>query len=152
MLDSYYSLATTALILAVGGWMPLLFGGKAFEETVISQNLGVLTSTLMTIALVGLIVTFIVSMLLIPRRPAHRSRRHSVYMVLQWLLVLPNTIFFGSIPSIHSQTRMMLARYTEVFWVADKVRTGPGSDNKAIQAQQSEKKDQNDTLDQETKA
>lgn len=122
MLDSFYTLATAPIILAFGGWLPLNLGGKAFQQNVVSQNLISLTSILTGLALIGLVTTFIISMLIVPARPNNKTPLLSLGMMLQWLLVPIVTIFFGSLPAIDSQTRLMLGKYMGEFWVADKAR------------------------------
>jgi cellulose synthase/poly-beta-1,6-N-acetylglucosamine synthase-like glycosyltransferase len=124
MLDSFYTLATAPIILAFGGWLPVTLGGKAFQQNVVSQNLINLTSILTGLALTGLVTTFVISMLIVPARPNHKTPLLSIGMMLQWLLVPIVTIFFGSIPAIDSQTRLMTGRYIGEFWVSDKPRKG----------------------------
>ncbi len=124
MLDSFYTLATAPIILAVGGWLPLSLGGKAFQQNVVSQNLISLTSILTGLALLGLVITFIVSMSIVPTRPEHKTPLLNISMMFQWVLVPIVTVFFGSFPAIDSQTRLMLGKYMGEFWVADKARRG----------------------------
>ncbi len=132
MLDSFYTLATAPIILLVGGWLPLTLGGKAFANNVVSQNLISLTSILTGLALVGLVTTFIISILLVPTRPTHRTSLVTLSMMAQWVLVPIVTIFFGSVPAIDSQTRLMLGKYMGEFWVADKVRRNPKDKPKSL--------------------
>lgn len=127
MVDSFYTLATAPIILALGGWLPNVLGGQDFLNSVVSQNLILLTSLLTTLALVGLLTTFIISMSIIPTRPTHRPRHMSIIMILQWVLVPIVTVIFGSIPAIDSQTRLMLGKRLGEFWVAEKTRKVPKS-------------------------
>lgn len=130
MFDSFYTLATAPIILAVGGWLPLNLGGESFQQNVVSQNLISLTSILTGLALIGLVITFIVSMSIVPTRPDHKTPLLSVSMMFQWVLVPIVTVFFGSFPAIDSQTRLMLGKYMGEFWVADKARrSAPKSDH-----------------------
>lgn len=122
MLDSFYTLATAPIIIALGGWLPLHLGSDAFRQSVAAQNLVALTQILTTLSLVGLLTTFFLSMYLLPKRPPHKKRLSALVMVLQWILVPIITIVFGSIPAIDSQTRLMLGRPLGEFWVTEKTR------------------------------
>lgn len=122
MLDSFYTLATAPIILALGGWLPVYLGGEEFQQSVVSQNLGILTQVLTTLALVGLLITFAISMLIIPRPPKDVKRHRRISIITQWLLVPIATVIFGAIPAIDSQTRLMTKKYIGEFWVTDKTR------------------------------
>lgn len=117
----FHSWATNALIIALVGWLPLLLGGDKFNITVLSSNLPVITRSLMTIAMVGLIFSAVISTLLLPRRPKGYSLGSNFMMVGQWIFLPLVIIFFGAIPGLEAQTRMMFGRYLG-FWVTPKER------------------------------
>ncbi|HMN19434.1 MAG TPA: glycosyltransferase family 2 protein [Candidatus Moranbacteria bacterium] len=122
MLEGHHSWATSALILALLGWLPLIFGGAQFNASVLAHNLPLVTGTLMKLALVGLIVSMSLSFTLLPPKPARYPRSRYLYMLLQWLLVPVITPTLGSLPAIDSQTRILLGKYFGEFWVTEKVR------------------------------
>ncbi len=124
MLEGHHSWATTPLMLALLGWLPLWFGGAAFNQSVIAHNLPIVTKTLMTLALIGLVVAVFLSFATLPPRPAHHSRKRYIYMFAQWFLFPITAPFLGSLPAIESQTRLMLGKYFGEFWVTKKVRAG----------------------------
>ncbi len=107
----FNSWATNALIIGVIGWMPLLLGGDRFNITVLSGNLPVITRTLMTFAMVGLVMSAIVSTLLLPKKPKKYGIGKNITMVLQWLILPFSIIVFGAIPGLEAQTRLMLGKY-----------------------------------------
>ncbi|NTU99198.1 hypothetical protein HGA64_04315 [Candidatus Falkowbacteria bacterium] len=117
----FHSWATNALIIAVIGWMPMLLGGDRFNSTVLSGNLPSVTRTLMTLAMMGLVLSAIISTLLLPKRPKHYGFGKSIAMVLQWIILPVSIILFGAIPGLASQTRLMLGKYMG-FWVTPKAR------------------------------
>ncbi len=121
MLEGHHSWATSALMLALLGWLPLIFGGPEFNELTLAHNLPLVTRYLMTIAMCGLIVSVALSFLLLPPRPEHLSRKRYVYMATQWLLVPVIAPLLGALPAIESQTRILLKRYFTEFWVTEKV-------------------------------
>ena len=122
MLEGHHSWATSSVILAVLGWMPLILGGDQFNQSVLAHNLPFLTRYLMTLAMTGLIVSMSLSFLLMPPRPKKYSRWRNIYMLLQWALVPIIAPFLGSLPAIDSQTRILLGKYFGEFWVTEKMR------------------------------
>ncbi len=122
MLEGHHSWATSSLILAILGWLPLIFGGDQFNQSVLAHNLPFITRYLMTLAMAGLVVSMSLSFLLMPPRPKKYSRWRNVYMLLQWALVPIIAPFLGSMPAVESQTRIMLGKYFGEFWVTEKMR------------------------------
>lgn len=122
MLEGHHSWATSSLILAGLGWLPLILGGDDFNQSVLAHNLPFVTRYLMTLAMFGLIVSMSMSFLLMPPRPKKYSKWRNLYMLLQWVLVPVIAPFLGSMPSIDSQTRIMLGKYFGEFWVTEKMR------------------------------
>lgn len=117
----FHSWATSALIIAVVGWLPMLLGGDRFNSTVLSGNLPAITSNLMNLAMIGMILSAIVSNLLLPKRPKKYSPWKNVAMVVEWLFVPVTIIIFGAIPCIDAQIRLALGKYMG-FWVTPKER------------------------------
>jgi len=111
----FHSWATNALIIGLIGWMPILIGGNDFNASVLSANLPTITRTLMTIAMSGLVLSAIVSTLLLPKRPANYSFGKKVLMFFEWILLPISIVFFGSIPGLEAQTRLMLGKYMGFF-------------------------------------
>ncbi len=122
MLEGHHSWATTPLMLALLGWLPLWFGSEAFNQSVIAHNLPMVTSILMNLALVGLVFSMFLSFATLPPRPARHSKKRYIYMFFQWFLFPITAPFLGSMPAIESQTRIMFGKYFGEFWVTEKVR------------------------------
>lgn len=122
MLEGHHSWATASMILAVLGWLPLILGGDQFNQSVLAHNLPFLTRYLMNLAMLGLIISMSLSFLLMPPKPEKYSKWRYAYMLLQWVLVPVTAPILGSIPSIDSQTRIMLGKYFGEFWVTEKMR------------------------------
>jgi len=122
MLEGHHSWATSSFILAILGWLPLIFGGAAFNQSVIAHNLPFVTRYLMMLAMGGLIVSMFLSFFLLPPRPAKYSKKRYIYMFLQWFLVPVIAPTLGAMPAIDSQTRILFKKYFGEFWVTDKIR------------------------------
>ena len=121
MLEGHISWAVAPLILSLLGWLPLFFGGTAFNESVLAHNLPEVTQTLMTISMGGLVVFVFLSLFMLPPRPKRYGKFRSVLMFLQWFLA-PFFALLGAIPAIDAQTRLLLGKYFGEFWVTEKVR------------------------------
>ena len=121
LVEGHYFWATASIMIAVLGWLPLIFGGDRFGNTVLAFNLPVLTKIIMSIATFFLFFSMYINMVLLPPRPAGVSRWKSFSMLWQWIFSPIVSSVFGSMPAIHAQTRMMLGKYME-FWVTPKVR------------------------------
>lgn len=72
--------------------------------------------------MLGLVVSAIISLSLLPPRPLGRSKWGYVPMFLQWILVPFTMIFFSALPGLDAQTRLMLGKYMG-FWVTPKSRS-----------------------------
>lgn len=123
--EGYWSLVTNPIMLIILGWAPIFLGGRVFHETVLSYNLPIVVRNLLILAMFGLVISSIISLSLIPKRPESRSRLRYVTMALQWILIPITMIVFSSIPGLDAQTRLMFGRYLG-FWVTPKHRSTQG--------------------------
>lgn len=121
LLGGFWAWAVSALMILFLGWLPLFFGGSAFNTTILSYNLPRLTGRIMTLAMIGIFVSAIISGLLLPSRPAYAGRRKSLFMLLQWFFLPLTLIIFGAIPALDAQTRLMFGKYMG-FWVTPKFK------------------------------
>ncbi len=123
IISSFYAWATNALLIFALGWLPIFLGGERFNVTVLSYSLPKITSLLLTIASVGIASSIILSILTLPPKPKWFKKWHYVLYVVQWVLMPINLIFFGAIPGLDAQTRLMLGgRFRLGFWVTPKRR------------------------------
>ena len=125
ILDGHWSWATAALLLLLLGWLPILMGGKQFNFTILSFNLPILTSRIMTVSMLGMLISAVLSTVLLPPVPKTMPwykriiKRASVFV--QWIFLPVTLIIFGSLPALDSQIRLMLNRRLG-FWVTEKIR------------------------------
>ncbi len=124
--EGYWSLVTNPIMLFILGWAPIFLGSREFHETVLSYNLPILVRNLLAIAMFGLVVSSIISLTLIPKRPENKSWLQYIVMALQWILVPITMIVFSAIPGLDAQTRLMLGKYMG-FWVTPKHRNEKGA-------------------------
>jgi len=119
--EGYWSLVTNPIMLIILGWAPIFFGGRVFHETVLSYNLPIVVRNLLILAMFGLVISSIISLSLIPKRPAGKGRLLYIVMAFQWILVPITMVAFSAIPGLDAQTRLMLGKYMG-FWVTPKHR------------------------------
>lgn len=119
LLDGHVTLAILAPIVAFGGWVPMIMNLSA--HSMITYNIPNIVSIVETFASVGLIVSIIVSLKMLPERPAKYHKGKSLLMVLQWILMPVTSILYQSIAAFYAQTRLMLGKYMEKFDVTNKV-------------------------------
>ncbi len=109
-LEGHYSWATAPIIVAVLGWLPVLFGDPSFHQTFLSYSLPFITRTLMTIAMSGLVISATLTILLLPKRPGHYSPFRYALIIVQWALVPIIATVLSAFPALDSETRLMLGR------------------------------------------
>lgn len=127
-LEGVYSWATAPLLIFFLGRLPLLVGGDRLGFSLIAQNAPAIIQGFMTFAMVGLLVSAILSTTLLPPRPPGQPRAALLIIILQWLLFPLVMIVFGSIPATDAQTRLMLGKYLG-FSVTEKVRFKESSES-----------------------
>jgi cellulose synthase/poly-beta-1,6-N-acetylglucosamine synthase-like glycosyltransferase len=110
LLEGHYMWATSSIVIAGLGWLPLFFGGPEFHSTALSFNLPFVTRTIMTIAMSGLVLSGILSYKLLPPKPAWVSRWRYFSFTWQWALVPFIAVFLFSAPALDAETRLLLGR------------------------------------------
>lgn len=120
-IEGYWSMVTNPIMLIILGWAPIFFGGRVFHETVLSYNLPIVVRDLLILAMFGLVVSSMISLTLIPKRPDGKNKFLYVVMALQWILVPVTMVIFSALPGLDAQTRLMLGKYMG-FWVTPKER------------------------------
>ena len=121
-IEGFWSLATNPIMIFFLGWLPVTIGGDRFNATVLSYNLPILTRNLMIISMLGLILSAMIFFSFLPPAPPDKKTRFSgIFMTLQWILIPFTIVFFGAIPGLDAQTRLMFGKYLG-FWVTPKHR------------------------------
>lgn len=119
LLDGHITLAILAPIVAFGGWVPMIMNLSA--HSMVTYNLPNIVSIVETFASVGLLVSILVSIKMLPKRPTKYPKSRSIMMILQWILMPVTSILYQSLAAFYAQTRLMLGRYMEKFDVTKKV-------------------------------
>lgn len=119
LLDGHVTLAAMSPIVAFGGWVPRLMNFQSRD--LLTYNLPNTVSVIQFFASIGLMITILLSLRMLPPRPAKYRKKKSVMMVLQWVLMPVVAIIYQSFCAFYSQTRLMLGLYMEKFDVTRKV-------------------------------
>jgi len=119
--EGVYSWATAPILIFIMGRLPLLLANKVTQASVVAQNAPIILEWLMNSAMVGLVISAIISTVILPKKPENKSWFYYPIMLLQWIIFPLTMIIFGSIPATDAQTRMMLGkRFKLGFWVTKK--------------------------------
>ena len=85
LLDGHVTLAMMAPIVAFGGWVPMLL--NLGSRGAVAWNLPNVVGWIQTIAAVGLIITVVMSLQILPKKPEKYKKKKHFVMVLQWVLM-----------------------------------------------------------------
>jgi len=108
--EGHVSWATSSLIIALGVWWPLLLNAD-FRMTVLAFNLPYLARVLLSITWIGVVISAMIAYKLLPPRPKQYNKYKNIEMLAQWLLVPISGIFFGSIPALDAEMRLLFGKY-----------------------------------------
>ncbi len=118
-LDGYVTAASVSIIVAFGGWVPLLINSQAYRD-VVAHQLPDVISLIQRVALVGIIVMVFLSFKLLPPRPERYKRTRTIGMVLQWVIMPLTAIGFLSFAALNAQARLFFGKYLVKFDVTNK--------------------------------
>lgn len=119
LLDGHVTLAIMAPIVAFGGWVPMLL--NLGSRGAVAWNLPNVVGLIQTVAAVGLIVTVIMSLRMLPEKPERYNHNKRLAMIVQWILMPVIAIVYQSAAAFYAQTRLMTGNYMEKFDVTKKV-------------------------------
>jgi len=118
-LDGYVTAASVSIIVAVGGWVPLLINSDAYRD-VVAHQLPDTIAMFQRVALIGIIVMVYLSFKLLPPRPERYKRTRTFWMLAQWLIMPLTAIGFLSFAALNAQARLFFGRYLTKFDVTNK--------------------------------
>ena len=129
LLDGHVTQACIALIVAFGGWAPLVLNSEA-ARSVAAHQLPDTVSLIQQVAMVGILISIFVSFKLLPPRPERYKRSRNILMVLQWLLMPVIAIVYSSMASYNAQTRLLIGKYLDKFDVTEKTTVEMNDQNR----------------------
>lgn len=135
-LDGYVTAASVSIIVAVGGWIPLLINNDASRD-VVAHQLPDTVALFQRIALVGIVVMVYLSFKLLPPRPERYKRTRTFWMLAQWVIMPLTAICFLSFAALNAQARLFLGKYLTKFDVTSKVTVEAIDASKAAKSKKS---------------
>jgi hypothetical protein len=111
--------AITPFVITFGATVPLIIN-PAFGRTTLGQNLPVYASSMLSVALIALLVLIWIEHRIVPPRPAEWGWFHRFLTYIQWTGLPIVGIFFSTLPALDAQTRLLTGRYLE-YRVTEKV-------------------------------
>src|SRR3989344_1898058 len=122
-LEGFHSWATNSIMIFALGWLPAIIGSGDFSRSLLSYSLPQVTRFIIGVSMIGVATSAMVSIFLLPARPASVKRINYLWYVLEWILIPVTLIVFGAFPGLEAQTRLMLGgRFRLGFWVTPKSR------------------------------
>jgi hypothetical protein len=109
--EGMYTWATAPLMIFILGYLPFWVAPEALRSGVFFQNTPHTLEWLMRLSMLGVLISAVASMSILPPRPAHKGTRSTIVMFLQWALVPVTFVVFGSFPALDAQTRLLLGKY-----------------------------------------
>lgn len=105
--------------ITISAFLPPLLNPE-FNRTVIGKTLPQVTSTLLTLALINMVVIFIIDAANRPPRPKDKTIFSYIIQPLEFLLLPIVGFFFSALPGLDAHTRLLLGKYIE-YKVTEKV-------------------------------
>jgi len=131
LIDGHLTLATVAILVAVGGWVPLFINNQAYHD-VVAHQLPDTISFVQRIALIGLFITVFLAFKMLPPRPERYKRHRTLGMLLQWFLMPVTAIGYSASAALYSQTRLLFGKYLTKFDVTSKETYATAAKKKAL--------------------
>jgi hypothetical protein len=111
--------AIAPFVVILGAAVPLIVN-PAYARTTLGQNLPIYASSMLSIALLALVVLIWIEHRIVPPFPADWGRLRRFLVYVGWTGLPFVGIFFTNLPALDAQTRLLTGRYLE-YRVTEKV-------------------------------
>jgi hypothetical protein len=116
LLENHVGWAVGALLVGIGGRIPLLFN----SQNLVANELPVILGRVQMVAMICITVQVFICFVTLPPKPERYKKHRTLFMILQWVYMPVTGIVFNSLVALNSQTRLMVGRYIEKFDATDK--------------------------------
>ena len=129
LLEGHLSWSTSPLLLLLAAYPLFFFHTSSQPFGYLANELPQVASGLQRVAMVGIALSFYLSMRSLPPKPLRYKRRRNLWMILQWIYLIPTTLIYSAGAAIYSQTRLMFGKYlgfivTEKATKSERVQVG----------------------------
>ena len=97
------------LILGIGNFLPEWFN-KDYSQSTIAFNIPILTSRMLTLTLFSFVLLVFIIQKVGPKKPEKWGMHRTFLHYIQWIIFPIVSIFFGSIPALDAQTRLLFGK------------------------------------------
>lgn len=119
LLEQHVFWSSNWFILTLGSTIPPIIN-PAFGRTVLGHNLAQLSSSILTLALVFLLVVIVVDFRTKPPRPKDFKTWNLPFLYIQWLTLPIVSFFLAALPGLDAHTRLILGKRLE-YRVTEKI-------------------------------
>lgn len=109
--EGKWSWAIVAILITLVGRLPLWVAGDSIRQSALFFNTPHALELLMTLAMLGMFLSAILSMLILPVRPEGHPKYKYLIMIAQWALLPVSLVIFSAIPCIDAVTHLALGKY-----------------------------------------
>jgi len=109
--EGKWSWCCAAIIITILGRLPLWIAPESVRQSALFFNAPHLLQNLMSLAMTGLLLSALLSMPLLPKRPESHPRHMYAIMLLQWILLPVSMIFIAAIPAMDAVYHLMMGKY-----------------------------------------
>ncbi|OGH84112.1 MAG: hypothetical protein A2261_00595 [Candidatus Magasanikbacteria bacterium RIFOXYA2_FULL_44_8] len=109
--EGKWSWAVVAILITLLGRLPLWIAPDTVRQSALYFNTPYVLENLMTLSMLGLFISAVMSMLILPRRPDGHSPHKYLYMIAQWVLLPVSLVLFSALPCIDAVTHLMFGKY-----------------------------------------
>lgn len=109
--EGKWSWAVVAILLTILGRLPLWVAGEDVRQSALFFNTPFVLERLMTLSLLGLLLSVIMTVLVLPPLPEKQPPHRYLFMIAQWALLPVSLVLFSAIPCIEAVTHLMLGHY-----------------------------------------
>ncbi len=111
LLEGHLSWSTSPLLLLLAAYPLFFFHTNNQTFGFLANELPQYASGLQRVAMVGIVLSFYLSMRSLPPKPLRYKRRRNIWMVIQWIYLIPTTLIYSAGAALYSQTRLALGKY-----------------------------------------
>lgn len=109
--EGKWSWGVATILITFLGRLPLWVAGEEVRQSTLFFNTPHVLEYLMQLSMLGLLTSMMMSMLIMPQRPATHPPHKYLYMVLQWILLPVSLLFFSAAPCLDAVTHLMFGKY-----------------------------------------